>query len=167
METMRNKLWTLPLLLLLSGVVSRYLITFGIMRFFIIKTPGADGVIDVSLSPSYQPCSTLLNLLLLIGVGLLLRRLCDRKTILKGAIIMVAYNFLVLALEQLSQKSGGAFFSLVWYLYLPIEAFTQARPSVFLLGDGWVWPSAILSQFYPLLFLLFGRKTLLHEEAAI
>lgn len=64
---------------------------------------------------------------------------------------MVAYEFLVLAAEQITQKLGLPLYPVIWYLYLPGEAFSSMGNYILqmLPIDGWLWPWAILSSFFP------------------
>ena len=158
MEKMRNKLWTLPVLMLLAGFLSRQ-VMFLMYRLFLVRIQGADGVWSAEIPGWADGGLYLFNLLLLITAILLTRRLCSRQIVIRSAVILVVYEFVILALEQLSQRVEGLkwMFSLVYmWGYLPGEVWAQLCSGLSdVIG---IWPYAILIQFAPLLFIPFAQK---------
>ena len=157
MEHWKNRLWTMPLALLAGGIVMRGL------TFFVVKLlMGASKEWTLEMGRQSALVLGFLALLILAGTAVLLRRLCLRPVLWKSAWIMVAYNFIVLALEQLSQHFDFFGFTLVYYLYLPQEAFNSLRSallSALPAGPDWLlWATAIVSQLLPLIFIPVGRK---------
>lgn len=160
MERLNNKLWTLPVLMLAAGFLSRQS-TYLLYRLFLVRSQGEDGVWTVEIPGWLDAAQYAVNLLFLIGVILLTRRLCSRRTVVRSAVILVGYGFVVLALEQLSQRVDGLtwMFPLVVSLgYLPQEIWVQLGSR--LSGVIGIWLYAILLQFAPLLLIPFAKKDL-------
>lgn len=161
---MKNRIWTLPAFLLAAGFLDRWS-TFAIVPMLIVEDD--QGVRSLNQSV-YGPLSLAIAVLLLVGVALIVRRFCDRATLVKGAWLTVFYSALVLALEQLAAGMRNAGLTvLVYYLYLPNEMFTNIRSFVYGFlpgGTAAIWITAIVFLFAPLLFILAGKPRLDDEK---
>lgn len=152
---MSTNILILPGLALIGGIILR--IT-DYMSVFTIAGGTSEWTLEMGTTVFY--IRLVLSILLFVIIGIIVRRIYDRKTIVKSATLLVIYSILLLALEQIMQL----FFTynpMVYWLYLPLEIFTTitsllARISS---GESITWIYAVPSLFAPYLFLLFGEKS--------
>lgn len=156
MQVRKNMLWNVPVYCLAVSWLS-YWLTILLGRYiYVVRTVGADGVINASIDPVR---STVFNALLflaflLIG-GLWTFRGMTRKEIALSAGI-ISGIYLVVVLLQIYVPGFPVSLSITlakyqnWTSILYSLAFQALGPSMFL---------QIASCFAPMLFVLFGRKT--------
>ena len=105
--------------------------------------------------------------LLLLLIGLRLRRIYDRKTCLISISIVVAYTIIFLVLERIAQHFGP-YPSIFLYMLLTLEPFSSLySPLLMSLPDtvSLLWPSIALSVLSPYVLLPFTKKQLPAEQA--
>lgn len=154
MKVRKNTLWKVPVFCLIFGWLSFYLTVFLGAPFYIVQTPGADGVTTLSADPVRSAIwnGGLLLVFLLLG-GLWAFRSMTRKEIAISAGILVGF-YLVITLAQL------------WIPGFPVSLSVtlgkfgnwQAVVAELLIGmTGNITLSVILGAFTPLLFIPFGK----------
>lgn len=148
---MNIKLFKLPILTSIGGIIF-YLLNFIIafLGFGGIWTP------KQSIILSYIPL--ILAIIILIIIGIILRRTYDRKDFIKSSTLLVIYSIIILIVQRLSLYFGIYNSTVDFILYLPTTIFqimislsTKYNNSeivnlIFL----------ILSLFEPYIFVLFG-----------
>jgi heme exporter protein D len=152
---MDKKLLKLPILTLIGGIILR--IVNYITAFTLIKGT-SEWTLEMGTTAFYIGLVT--SIILFVVIGIILRRIYDRKTFLKSATLLVIYSIVILGLEQITQYFW-TYSMIIYWLYLPSEIFTTitsvlARVST---AESINWTYAIPSLFAPYLFVLFGTKS--------
>lgn len=165
MRNMRDKWWTLPMLMLGAGFLSRRF-TVLFTRLTAVRSEGADGAVSVQTPPWHGTVMFLFNLALIVAVALMVRRMMGRKAALKGAAAMTAFQILVLILEQTVAQADYRGFVLVYNLYLPGEADAVVLSTLWqhLPGDPSIWLYAALHCCFPLIYVLCAKRALEGER---
>lgn len=160
METWKNPLWRVPLVLGCAGLLCRaltFILAFAwgtIQRF---RGPGPDGT-TVLTSGYVTEIIAVISFLLFWWAGWRFVRGLTRREIFLSATIMVLFQALLLAWEQLSQSMGG--YSLWAYrLYALTEGTMWADQLLIRLFDTVSVPVLIPALFAPYLYLVFGKRS--------
>lgn len=160
METWKNPLWRVPLVLGCAGLLCRTLtfilaFAWGMIQQF--RGPGPDGT-TVLTSGYVTEIIAVISFLLFWWAGWRFVRGLTRREIFLSATIMVLFQALLLAWEQLSQSMGG--YSLWAYrLYALTEGTMWADQLLIHLFDTVSVPVLIPALFAPYLYLVFGKQS--------
>ena len=148
---MNIKLLKLPILTSVGGIIF-YLLNF-IMAFL-----GFGGVWTSKQSEILSYIPLILAIIILIIIGLILRRIYSRKDFIKSSTLLVIYSIIILIVQRLSLYFGIYNSTVDFILYLPTAIFqimislstkynnSEIGNLIFL----------ILSLFEPYIFVLFG-----------
>lgn len=148
-------LWRVPVYCAAASWVSFYLTAYLGGFFFMAKTVGADGIIEVSIDPIRSAIfNTALFLAVLLVGGLWAFRSMTKGEIAASAAIAAAL-YLLMVVAQLYVQGFPLSLS-VRLAY--IQNWTSIVSSFLLKLTDSLAISAILSSFAPLLFIPFGRK---------
>ena len=107
--------------------------------------------------------SWVVSVLMILFIGLKLRKIYDRKDCLTAAALMMAYGAIWLVGERLILSSDWYGFYSIWtYLHFPMGVFSFVTQIVMQLVDleSHIWLYAVPSIFVPFVFLLFCKKDL-------
>lgn len=153
-------MWKVPVMGTLASFISWYATIFPGRFFFIVITTGPDGVKEVSADPLrsalFQGC---LFLILLLAGGLWLRRSMTRAEIALSAGILSAVYLLLVLLQILLPE-------LLMAAAIPLAMFQNwsGIPAALLAQlTGWGKVSPFLSAAVPLLFIPFGKPSVISE----
>lgn len=152
---MNKKLLKLPVLTLIGGIILQ--IADYITAFTLVKGT-SEWTLEMGTTAFY--IRLVLSIIFFVVIGIILRRIYDRKTLVKSATLLVIYSIVILALEQITQYLG-IYSMIIYWMYLPVEIFTiitsvLARAST---AESINWTYAIPTLFAPYLFILFGKKS--------
>ena len=152
---MNKKLLKLPILTLIGGIILQ--IADYITAFTLVKGT-SEWTLEMGTTAFY--IRLVLSIISFVVIGIILRRIYDRKTLVKSATLLVIYSIVILALEQITQYLG-IYSMIIYWMYLPVEIFTiitsvLARAST---AESINWTYAIPTLFAPYLFILFGKKS--------
>ena len=152
---MNKKLLKLPILTLIGGIILQ--IADYITAFTLVKGT-SEWTLEMGTTAFY--IRLVLSIIFFVVIGIILRRIYDRKTLVKSATLLVIYSIVILALEQITQYLG-IYSMIIYWMYLPVEIFTiitsvLARAST---AESINWTYAIPTLFAPYLFILFGKKS--------
>lgn len=160
MQTLKKPVWRVPLVLGCAGILCRmltYLLGFVWGRIQIARGPGPDGT-TVLTSGYVTELIAVISFLLFWWAGWRFVRGLTRREIFLSATIMVLFQALLLAWEQLSQVMDG--FSLWAYrLYALTEGTMWADQLLIRLFDTVSVPVLIPALFAPYLYLVFGKRS--------
>lgn len=160
METWKKPLWRVPLVLGCAGLLCRalsYILGFIWGRIQIAQGPGPDGTTVISTG-HVSEIIAVISFLLFWWAGWRFVRGLTRREIFLSATIMVLFQALLLAWEQLSQSMGG--YSLWAYrLYALTEGTMWADQLLIRLFDTVSVPVLIPALFAPYLYLVFGKRS--------
>ena len=155
MKVRIQTLWKVPVYCAAASWVSFYLTAYLGGFFFMAKTVGADGIIEVSIDPIRSAIfNTALFLSVLLVGGLWAFRSMTKGEIAASAAIASAL-YLLMVVAQLYVQGFPLSLS-VRLAY--IQNWTSIASSFLLKLTDSLAISAILSSFAPLLFIPFGRK---------
>lgn len=151
---MDKKLLKLPLLAAASGIVLRFLTQF---MMNIMMSEGGTWTDQMNTNMFY--IRLLMSLALFVGIGLILKKTYDRKTMLKAATLLALFFIVVLFIEQSSVLMNG-YFTLLYYLYLPTEIFSWITYAMFMLigVENYSLLFAVPMILAPYLFMIFTMK---------
>lgn len=160
MEALKKPVWRVPLVLGALGLLCRalsYILGFIWGSIQIARGPGPDGA--TVLSTGYvSEIRAVISFLLFWWAGWRFVRGLTRREIFLSATIMVLFQALLLAWEQLSQSMGG--YSLwVYRLYALTEGTMWADQLLIRLFDTVSVPVLIPALFAPYLYLVFGKRS--------
>ena len=153
-----NTLWRVPVFCLAAGWLTFY-ITIYMGWFYVVKTTGPDGVVDVSIDPIRSTFldAALFVLVLLIG-GLWLFRSMTKAEIAVSAAIAAALYLAVTIPELITPN---CFFNFSPSLSVTLMELQEWRTII----SSFLWDltnqieiSAVLSCFAPFLFVPFGKR---------
>ena len=152
---MNKRLLRLPVLTLLGGIILR--IVDYITALTLIKG-SSEWTLEMGTTAFYIRLA--ISIILFVVIGIILRRIYDRKTFVKSTTLLVIYSIVIFALEQITQYFG-TYSMIIYWMYIPVEIFTSitsvlARVST---AESINWTYAIPSLFAPYLFVLFGKKS--------
>lgn len=160
MEVLKRPIWRVPLVLGAAGLLCRalsYILAFIWGRIQIAQGPGPDGTTVISTG-HVSVIIAVISFLLFWLAGWRFVRGLTRRQIFLSATIMVLFQALLLAWEQLSQAMGG--FSLWAYrLYALTEGTMWADQLLIRLFDTVSVPVLIPALFAPYLYLVFGNRS--------
>lgn len=152
---MNKKLLKLPVLTLIGGIILR--IADYITAYILVKGT-SEWTLEMGTTAFY--IRLVMSIVFFVVIGIMLRRIYDRKAFAESATLLVIYSIAILALEQITQYLG-TYNMIIYWMYLPAEIFTTitsvlARVST---AESINWTYAIPSLFAPYLFILFGKKS--------
>lgn len=151
---MNKKLWKLPVLTSIGALILHILVFI-----FIFVGYGGSWTPRVARLLTYVPLA--LNILLVLIIGLILRRTYDKKTFFKAASLLVIYSIVISILQRAIIYLGIDNFTFNFILYLPIELFGMIE-SLFLRTQNPYttnWILVFITLFEPYIFLLFAKKS--------
>lgn len=154
MKVRKRMLWKVPAFCLAASWLSYYLTIYLGHFVFVVMETGADGTVRVSVDPlrSFLFHGVLLLAIVLAG-GLWFFRGMTRKEIALSAGILTAM-YLAVTLAELVPG-----FPLEWSVRLvPFYNWTAPLSSLLFRLTGQLTLSAVLTDFMPLLFPIFGKK---------
>jgi len=149
-----KELFKLPVLTLMSGVMLQ--IADYITALILVRDASEWTLEMGTIAFCIQ---LLLSVALFIVIGIIVRKLYDRKNIAKSATLLVIYSIVVLALEQITQYFG-TYNMIVHFLYFPVYIFTVITHVLARISSAKSinWLYVIPSLFAPYLFVLFSKK---------
>lgn len=152
-------LWRVPVFCLAAGYISFYITVCLGHFFYVVKTVGADGVLELSLHPVRLPVwhGALFVLFLLVG-GLWCFRSMTKAEIALSAVIAVAL-YLAVTIPELIVP--GCLYSLSLSLtvtLMKLDKWTSGLYYLLYTVTGQIGLSAVVSSFAPLLFIPFGKN---------
>ena len=161
MKIRSSTLWRVPAFCLVSSWVSFYLTVYLGRYFFIVKTAGADGAIEVSADPFRSAIFSggLFLMILLLG-GLRAFRTMTKAEIAVSA-SMISAVYLLLALVQLYLPD---FSPSIGVRLAVFQQWIGVMGSVLLKVTGHFNLSILLASFAPFLFVPFGKKAIHTSE---
>lgn len=150
---MNKKLLKLPALSLIGGIIL-YVLTFIIILLGFGITWGP----KVSIVLYYLP--TLLNIVIIIILGIILRRTYDRKDFFRSATLLVIYTIIISILQRIALYLGIYNFTIDWIFSLPISLFRILVPLSVKYDNFKIISSLIMivSIFEPYIMILFGKN---------
>jgi len=151
-----KKILLLPFLTLIGGIILR--IADFITAFILVKET-SEWTLEMGTTAFYV--RLVLSIILFVIIGIILRRIYDRKTFVKSATLLVIYSVVIFALEQITQYFGK-YSMMIYWMYIPFELFTIITSVLarVITAESINWIYAIPSLFAPYLFVLFGKKIL-------
>lgn len=155
MKVRIHTLWKVPVYCAVSSWISFYLTLYLGRFFFIAKTVGTDGVMQVSADPLRSAIFNVALFLLVLLVGSLwaFRSMPKAEIVVSSVIASCIYLLLVLAQLCIPNFPLSLSVKLAY-----IQNWTGTVSSFLLKLTGNLTVSVILSSFSPLLFILFARK---------
>ncbi|MCI8423182.1 MAG: hypothetical protein HFF50_06595 [Lawsonibacter sp.] len=155
MRIRRNTLWRVPVFCLAAGWITFYLSIY-MGWFFVVKTTGPDGVVDVSIDPlrSALVDITLFLLVLLVG-GLWFFRSMTKAEIAFSAAILIACLLAVNGLELLLFPNFPVALGLT---LAKLQNWNGTISALLYQATDQLGLSALVSSFAPLLFVPFGKS---------
>lgn len=141
---MKQRWWAVPLLMLISAWL------YSALRELLFQNQIPNVLSDV-----------LLPIVCFAVVGFILRAVCTKQAIRTGAMVVLGFSLIHLALAFVPPHSSLAWPSFLWeYLYflflsLPVD---QVIHQLHLSGSTSILLSTLIVSFVPLLWIPFGRN---------
>ena len=152
---MDRKIFKLPLLAAAAGMVLRFF-----TQLILIFMMDGNAEWTDRMNTNMFIVRTLMSIALIIGIGLLLRKTFDRRTMLKAATLLALIILAVYIMEQTSLYTSG-YLTLLHYLYLPGEIFNWVTYLLFMVAgvDNYTRLFVIPHLLAPYLFMMFTIRT--------
>jgi len=152
---MNKRILILPGLTLIGGIILR-IVDF-VTAFVLIKGNGtSEWTLEMGTIAFYV--RLVMSVIVFAVIGIILRRIYDRRTFVKSATLLVIYSIIVFALEQNIQYFWAHM--IIYWMYLPWEMFAIITSLLAKISRektiNWIY--AIPSLFAPYLFVLFSKK---------
>ena len=151
-----NTLWRVPVFYLCASWISFYLTVYLGQFIFVVKSTGADSVIEVSTDPVRRDifhCVLLLAVLLLGGLWAF-RGMTKLEIFLSAAILVATY--VVINLLQISFDVPGS----LSFTLAKFQNLNGTISSLLLRFTDQLELSVLISDLTPFLFVLFGKRSL-------
>lgn len=143
---MKNRWWAVPLLMLISAWLC------AAIRELLVFKP--------QLSKTFS--DVLLPIACFVAVGFILRALCTKQAIRTGAMVVLGFSLIHLALAFVAPHSPLAWPSFLWehlyFLFLSLPVDQVIRQFLHLSGPIRTLLPVLIVSFLPLLWIPFGRK---------
>lgn len=151
---MNKKLLKLPVLTLIGGIILRIVDYITVFIFF---KGTSEWTFEMGTTAFY--IRLVISIILFVAIGIIVRRIYDRKTLVKSATLLVIYSIVIFALEQITQYCHTYSMAIYW-MYLPVEIFTTISSVLakFSTAESISLTYAIPTLFAPYLFVLFGKN---------
>lgn len=150
---MDKKLFKLPFLSLIGGIVFYAII-------FLLNFLGYGVTFNPLITKILIQAPLILNILILIIIGMILRKSYDRKTFFKSITLLVIYSFVLLIMQQVMLHFGIENLLVDFILYLPIAIFGIISSLLVKDNNTEIIKMIILivSLFEPYLLMLFSKE---------
>ena len=151
-------LWKVPVFCMVASWISFYLTVYIGGFFFTVKTTGADGITQVSADPIRSAIfnGALFLFVLLVGGLWAFRSMTKAEIAISAGIASGLYLLMVLAQLYVPDFPLSLSITLAY-----IQNWTGTLSSFLLKLTDNLTLSVILSSFAPLLFIPFGRKSII------
>lgn len=156
MNVRPNTLWRVPVFYLCASWISFYLTVYLGQFIFVVKTTGADGVINVSVDPVRSAIFTLVLLLavLLLGGLWACRGMTKLEIFCSAAILVVIY--VIINLLQISSVGFPVSLSLILSKFQNLNGTIS---SLLLRFTDQLEVCVLISDLIPFLLVPFGKRS--------
>lgn len=150
---MNKKLLKLPILTIIGGIILRII---DYITLKIIVEPSGEW------SSKFFYINLVSSIVIIVSIGMILRRTYDKDTFFKSATLLVTYSFIIWGLSEIGQFFGiySTITSLI--LYFPTEVFnvitSVLREITSTQSMALIYVFIFIEKFAPYLFLLFAKK---------
>ena len=159
MKIRKQTLWRIPLYYLVASWIGFYVLVFLFSSFCVVKSVGADGLINVNINPILRTIVSITVLLAVFFLGgfWLCRKMTRREIALSAGILSVFY--FVWVLSEFLAPGWDASISMA-YAFMSLNAEVS---SLLCALTGQSQLSSLIGCFAPMLFVLFGKKSISHN----
>ena len=155
MDTVKKKVWKVPLFCVVAGWVAFRVVIFLTSRFAIVTL--ANGSVSANNSRVLIIYTATFFAALLIG-GLIVFRNMTKKELFLSASIIVVFQVAMIFIQWAFRLTTGWAAIFFLYIYQISEWSTIVPQLLYRLNDN-IWIGAVVNAFVPYIFILFGKKT--------
>jgi len=155
---MNKELLKLPILTTIGGIILR-IINSITMPIFVKKTTDWTSKVDTQIFYT----NLISSLIIIVVIGIIIRKTYDKKTLFKSSTLLVIYSFLIFGLSEVTRYFGVYPITASLILYLPTDIFsiitTVLMEITSTVNIKLIYVFVIIEKFAPYLFLLFVKDS--------